>query len=48
MENLRESLYDDVISHNPADVDDIGTEIIRSVNWYADLDSLSNYYSIEV
>ena len=47
MENLYESLYDDVISDNFTDADNIGIKIIRAVNGHVDLDSLSNYYSIE-
>ena len=47
MENLYESLYDDVISDNFTETDNIGTKIIRAVNGHVDLYSLSNYYSIE-
>lgn len=47
MENLYESLYDDVISDNATDADDFGTEIMRAANGHADLDYLSSYYSIE-
>ena len=39
MENLYESLYDDVISDNFTDADNIGTKIIRAVNGHVDLDS---------
>ena len=46
MENLYESLHDDVISDNPTDADNIGTEIIRTVNGHVDHDSLSNDYNI--
>lgn len=47
MENLYTSLYEDIVNDNPRDTNDIGTEIIRTVNGHNDLTSLSKYYSIE-
>ena len=47
MENLYASLYDDIVSDNPANTNDIGSDIIRTVNGHTDLTSISNYYSID-
>ena len=47
MENLYSSLYEDIENDNPRDTNDIGTEIISTVNGHTDLTSLSKYYSIE-
>ena len=47
MENLYTSLYEGIVNGNPRDTNDVGTEIIRTVNGHTDLISLSKYYSIE-
>ena len=47
MESLYASLYDDIVTDNPENPNDIGSDIIRTINGHTDLTSISNYYNIE-